>query len=80
MQRETKMILKNFAASLMNGKIPARNYAENAVNCNNSDFDLCDYNGKTIITYSWGNQLGKEFLALAEYHGNSREFLQSFFE
>ena len=51
----------------------------NAVNCNNSDFDLCDYQGKTVITYSWGNQFGKEFLALAEYDGTSAEFLQSFF-
>ena len=55
-------------------------YIENAVNCNNSDFDMCDYNGKTIITYSWGNQYGKEFLALAEYDGSSEEFLKSFFE
>jgi hypothetical protein len=55
-------------------------YIENAVNCNNSDFDMCDYNGKTLITYSWGNQYGKEFLALAEYNGSSEEFLKSFFE
>ena len=55
-------------------------YIEHAVNCNNSDFDLCDHNGKTVITYSWGNQLGKEFLALAEYDGTEEEFLKSFFE
>ena len=55
-------------------------YIENAVDCNNSDFDLCDYGGKTVITYSWGNQYGKEFLALAEYDGSSAEFLKSFFE
>lgn len=55
-------------------------YIENAVNCNNSDFDLCDHSGKTLITYSWGNQYGKEFLALAEYDGSSEEFLKSFFE
>lgn len=54
-------------------------YIENATNSNNSDFDMCDYNGKTIITYSWGNQFGKEFLALAEYDGPSDEFLKSFF-
>ena len=53
---------------------------EHAVDCNNSDFDLCDYRGKTVITYSWGNQYGKEFLALAEYDGSSAEFLKSFFE
>ena len=55
-------------------------YIEHAVDCNNSDFDLCEYNGKTVITYSWGNQYGKEFLALAEYEGSNAEFLKSFFE
>ncbi|MBE6691392.1 MAG: hypothetical protein E7590_08985 [Ruminococcaceae bacterium] len=55
-------------------------YMEHAVDCNNSDFDLCDYQGKTVITYSWGNQYGKEFLALAEYDGSSEAFLKSFFE
>ncbi len=55
-------------------------YLEHAVDCNNSDIDLCDYNGKTVIMYSWGNQLGKEFLALAEYDGSMAEFLKSFFE
>ena len=54
-------------------------YIENAINCNNSDFDMCNYGGKTVITYSWGNQLGKEFLALAEYDGTEEEFLKSFF-
>lgn len=55
-------------------------YIANAVDCNNSDFDMCEFNGKTIITYSWGNQLGKEFLALAEYDGTNEEFVKSFFE
>ncbi len=55
-------------------------YIEHAVDCNNSDVDLCDYKGKTIIIYSWGNQYGKEFLALAEYDGTEAEFLKSFFE
>ncbi|MFA5341700.1 MAG: hypothetical protein WC332_07980, partial [Clostridia bacterium] len=54
-------------------------YIESAVNCNNSDLDLCEYKGKTVILYSWGNQLGKEFLALAEYDGPIQEFLESFF-
>ena len=57
-----------------------KEYIENAVDCNNSDFDMCYYNGKTVITYSWGNQYGKEFLALAEYDGSNEEFLKSFFE
>jgi hypothetical protein len=55
-------------------------YIENAVDCNNSDIDMCEINGKTLITYSWGNQLGKEFLALAEYDGTNEEFLKSFFQ
>lgn len=46
---------------------------------NNSDVDFCDYNGKTLILYSWGNQLGREFLAEAEYNGPSSEWLSSFF-
>ena len=54
-------------------------YIENAVDCNNSDFDICYYNGKSVITYSWGNQHGKEFLALAEYEGTNEEFFKSFF-
>ena len=34
---------------------------------NNSDVDFCEFRGKTIITYSWGNQQGTEFLAEAVY-------------
>jgi hypothetical protein len=29
--------------------------------------------------YSWGNQYGKEFLAMAEYDGSLQELLQSHF-
>jgi len=54
-------------------------YIAMSPDCNNSDFDLCEWQGKTIILYSWGNQLGKEFLAMAEYDGSEKEFLQSFF-
>ena len=56
-----------------------KNYIANAFDCNNSDIDFCDYNGKTIITYSWGNQFGKEFLAMAEYDGSLQELLESHF-
>ena len=48
-------------------------------NGNNSDVDFCEYHGKTYITYSWGNQLGNEFLALAEYDGSLEDFLKSYF-
>jgi alpha-L-fucosidase len=50
-----------------------------AANLNNSDFDLCEYKGKTIVYYSWGNQQGKEFLAEAVYDGKPADFLRGFF-
>ena len=52
----------------------------NAVNCNNSDVDFCDFDGRTVILYSWGNQMGTEYLALAEYQGSLQELLESYFE
>ena len=53
---------------------------QNAVNCNNSDVDFCDFEGRTVILYSWGNQLGTEYLAMAEYDGSLQELLESYFE
>jgi len=50
-----------------------------AVNINNSDVDLCEFKGKTIIYYSWGNQRGTEFLAQALYDGSLASFLKGFF-
>ncbi len=50
-----------------------------AVDNNNSDVDFCEYNGETYIVYSWGNQLGTEYLAYAKYDGSLEEFLKSFF-
>jgi alpha-L-fucosidase len=50
-----------------------------AVNNNNSDPDLCEWQGKTIITYSWGNQQGIEHLAEAVYDGSMSDFLHGFF-
>lgn len=50
-----------------------------AENTNNSDFDFCEYNGKLIINYSWGNQRGKEFLAEAYYNGTIERFLKGWF-
>jgi hypothetical protein len=50
-----------------------------AKNINNSDLDLCEYKGKTVIYYSWGNQQGTEFLAEAVYDGSLADFLRSFF-
>jgi hypothetical protein len=50
-----------------------------AKNINNSDVDLCEFKGKTIIYYSWGNQQGTEFLAKAVYEGTLASFLRSYF-
>ncbi len=56
-----------------------REHIAKAVNINNSDVDLCEFNGKTIIYYSWGNQRGTEFLAQAVYDSTLKSFLRSFF-
>ncbi len=50
-----------------------------AKNINNSDVDLCEFKGKTIIYYSWGNQQAKEFPAEAVYEGTLASFLKGFF-
>lgn len=49
-------------------------------NINNSDIDMCDYNGKTYINYACGNQLGFYYMAEAEYDGTVAELLKSYFE
>ena len=59
---------------------PALERMKNAVNCNNSDVDFCDFEGRTVILYSWGNQMGAEYLAVAEYRGTLQELLESYFE
>ena len=51
----------------------------NAENCNNSDIDFCEFKGKLVINYSWGNQRGKEFLAEAVYQGTQEQFLRGWF-
>lgn len=50
-----------------------------AKDINNSDVDLCEFNGNVVIIYSWGNQQGIEFLAEAEYKGTLESFLKGFF-
>ena len=56
-----------------------RAYIAGALDINNSDMELCEYLGRTVIYYSWGDQHGHEFLAEACYEGPMKEFLQSFF-
>jgi hypothetical protein len=50
-----------------------------AVNINNSDIDFCEYQGKVIVNYAWGNQGGTEFLAEADYNGTLKQFLEGWF-
>jgi hypothetical protein len=57
-----------------------QNRIENSLDINNSDVDLCEYQGRTIINYSWGNQYGTEHLAEAVYDGSLSEFLRGFFD
>ena len=46
---------------------------------NNSDIDFCEYEGRLIISYSWGNQQGAEHLAEAVYDGTVSQFLSGWF-
>lgn len=64
-----------------NPHLPAAQRARIAAarDCNNSDIDFCEYEGQLVITYSWGNQLGTEFLAEAVYHGSLAQFLRGWF-
>jgi hypothetical protein len=50
-----------------------------AKNLNNSDLDFCEWQGRLIINYSWGNQQGTEFLAEAVYDGTLEQFLGGWF-
>lgn len=56
-----------------------RNRIAGAVDLNNSDIDFCTWQGRLVITYSWGNQLGTEHLAEAAYDGPEALFLRSWF-
>jgi len=53
---------------------------QKAVNINASDLDMCEYNGKLLAFYSWGNQRGTEFSALAEAPCTERAFCESYFD
>jgi hypothetical protein len=57
-----------------------RKRIEEALDTNNSDMELCEYLGRTLIYYSWGDQRGTEFLAEACYEGTMHELLSAFFE
>ena len=50
-----------------------------AKDINVSDHDFCEYGGKLLCSYSWGDQRGHEYLALAEADCTEREFCESYF-
>ncbi len=56
-----------------------RSRVANAVDRNNSDIDFCEKDGRLVINYSWGNQLGVEHLAEALYDGSEAQFLRGWF-
>ena len=56
-----------------------REHVAKAKNINNSDVDFCQFGGKTIIAYSWGDQHGTEFLAEAVFEGSEADFLKGYF-
>ena len=56
-----------------------RQRINNAVNINNSDIDLCEYNGKVVNYYSWGSQFYVDHLAETQFDGKLRELVESFF-
>lgn len=53
---------------------------KNAKDINNSDIDFCEFDGRLIINYSWGDQHGTEFLAEAVYKGTLKQFLKGWFK
>lgn len=56
-----------------------RGLIASAKNINNSDLDFCQWKGRLVIHYSWGNQRGTEFLAEAVYDGTEAQFLRGWF-
>ncbi|MHB8522649.1 MAG: GDSL-type esterase/lipase family protein [Limisphaerales bacterium] len=58
---------------------PQRARLAQAVNLNNSDIDFCEWQGRLLFNYSWGNQQGVEHLAEAVYDGALEQFLRGWF-
>ena len=56
-----------------------RERVASAVDINNSDIDFCEWEGRVVLNYSWGSQLGVEHLAEAWYDGGEAEFLRAWF-
>lgn len=45
----------------------------------NSDIDFCEFQGKLLIDYCWGDQISTECLAEAQYDGTTAQFLEAWF-
>ncbi len=45
----------------------------------NSDIDFCEFQGKLLIDYCWGNQVSTECVAEAQYDGTTGQFLEAWF-
>ena len=55
-------------------------HIKNGFNINNSDIDMCDWNGKVYINYLVSNQMGTfAYMCEAEAEGTVDEFLKSYF-
>jgi hypothetical protein len=52
---------------------------EETVDVNNSDIDFCEYQGRLIINYSWGDQQVNMHVAEAVYEGTLSDFLRGWF-
>ena len=57
-----------------------REHVKTMYNSNESDPDFCEFNGKVIIDYASGNQVGQSYICEAEYDGTLQEMLENFFE
>jgi hypothetical protein len=49
---------------------------ETWLDCNNSDMDLCEFNGSTVMTYLWGHQGSNGGLGRIDSPVGLREFLE----
>ena len=74
--QEDRMILPRAATFFTQQQLL---HIASAVHINVSDLDMCDYDGRLLLCYSWGNQRGVEFLALAEAACSEAAFCESFF-
>jgi len=56
-----------------------RALVKRALDINNSDIDFIEHMQKLLIVYSWGDQMGNEFLAYAEYQCPLSNFLAALY-